>query len=61
MDGALAGAFPYLRASAGRQVVDATHVNDQARRNNRRTALVLASIVFAFFVGVIVRRWLLGH
>ena len=31
------------------------------RRNNRRTALVLASIVLVFFVGIIVRRWLLGH
>jgi hypothetical protein len=36
-------------------------VNEQARRNNRRTALVLASIVLAFFVGVILRRWLVGH
>jgi hypothetical protein len=36
-------------------------VNEQARRNNRRTAFVLASIVLVFFVGVIVRRWLLGH
>ena len=31
------------------------------RRNNLRTALVLASIVLVFFVGIIVRRWLLGH
>jgi hypothetical protein len=31
------------------------------RRNNRRTALVLASVVLAFFVGIIVRRWLIGH
>ena len=31
------------------------------RRNNLRTALVLASIVLAFFVGIVVRRWLIGH
>jgi hypothetical protein len=30
------------------------------RSNNKRTALVLASIVLAFFVGIIVRRWLFG-
>ncbi len=31
------------------------------RRNNLRTALVLASIVLAFFVGIVVRRWLIGN
>jgi len=31
------------------------------RRNNLLTALVLASIVLAFFVGIVVRRWLIGH
>jgi hypothetical protein len=31
------------------------------RRNNLRTALVLATIVLAFFAGVIVRRWFLGQ
>ena len=30
------------------------------RRQNRRTALILATIVLVFFVGVIARRWLLG-
>jgi hypothetical protein len=31
------------------------------RRNNLRTALVLISIVLVFFVGVMVRHWLLGQ
>ncbi|MCU0769523.1 MAG: cytochrome oxidase small assembly protein [Burkholderiaceae bacterium] len=30
------------------------------RRQNRRTALILASVVAVFFIGVIARRWLLG-
>jgi hypothetical protein len=30
------------------------------RRQNRRTALILLSVVAVFFVGVIVRRWLYG-
>ena len=30
------------------------------RRQNRRTALILASIVLVFFIGVIARRWLAG-
>lgn len=30
------------------------------RSSNKRTALVLLSIVLVFFIGVIVRRWLFG-
>jgi hypothetical protein len=30
----------------------------EERRNNRRTAWILASIVLVFFIGVFVRRWL---
>jgi hypothetical protein len=30
------------------------------RRQNRRTALILASVVAVFFLGVIARRWMLG-
>jgi hypothetical protein len=30
------------------------------RRQNRRTAWILVSVVLVFFVGVIVRRWLFG-
>jgi hypothetical protein len=30
------------------------------RRQNRRTALILASVVLVFFIGVIVRRWLVS-
>ena len=32
----------------------------ERRRHNRRTALVLASIALAFFVGVIARHWFFG-
>jgi hypothetical protein len=31
------------------------------RARNKRTALVLVSIALVFFVGIVVRRWLLGH
>lgn len=30
------------------------------RRRNKRTALILLSVVLVFFAGVFVRRWLLG-
>ncbi len=30
------------------------------RRANRRTALILLSVVVVFFVGVVVRHWLYG-
>jgi len=30
------------------------------KRTNRRTALVLLSVVAVFFAGVVVRRWLFG-
>jgi len=33
-------------------------VEDERRRNNRRTALILASIALVFFIGMIARRWL---
>lgn len=32
----------------------------EQRRRNRRTAVVLVSLVLAFFVGIIVRRAVLG-
>ncbi len=32
----------------------------EERRQNRRTALILASIAVIFFLGVIARRWLIG-
>ena len=62
MDGAVAGAVPYVRASTRRrlamgQVMD---VEDERRRHNRRTALILASIALAFFIGVIARHWFVG-
>ena len=32
-----------------------------SRRSNLRTALILLSIAFAFFVGVIVNHWLVAR
>jgi hypothetical protein len=32
----------------------------EVRRQNRRTALILAGIALVFFVGVVARRWLFG-
>lgn len=32
----------------------------EERRQNNRTALILLSVALVFFVGVIVRRWLIG-
>jgi hypothetical protein len=34
--------------------------NTEERRQNRRTAWVLATVVLVFFAGVIARRWILG-
>jgi hypothetical protein len=34
--------------------------NSEERRQNRRTAWVLATVVLVFFAGVIARRWMLG-
>lgn len=36
------------------------HDSAEERRQNRRTAWILATVVLVFFVGVIVRRWLIG-
>ena len=62
MDRAVAGAVPHVRDAAGRQVIvtDAVNRDDEERRQNRRTALILGSIVLVFFLGVIARRWLVG-
>jgi hypothetical protein len=35
-------------------------LTERDRRANRRTALILLSVVIVFFVGVVVRRWLYG-
>ncbi len=37
-----------------------TEQQGDERRQNRRTALILATIVLVFFAGVIARRWLIG-
>jgi hypothetical protein len=34
--------------------------NSEERRQNRRTAWILATVVLVFFAGVIARRWMLG-
>jgi hypothetical protein len=34
--------------------------NTEERRQNRRTAWILATVVLVFFAGVIARRWMLG-
>ncbi len=35
-------------------------MNDDEKRQNARTALILLSIAAVFFAGVIVKYWLLG-
>jgi hypothetical protein len=35
-------------------------LNDDEKRQNKRTALVLLSIAAVFFAGVIAKYWLLG-
>jgi len=40
-------------------MANASDSND-GRRQNRRTALILASVALVFFVGMIARRWLVG-
>jgi hypothetical protein len=35
-------------------------MSTRSDHRNRRTALVLLSIVLVFFVGIIVRRWVIG-
>jgi hypothetical protein len=35
-------------------------MTDSDKRQNRRTALILLSVVIVFFVGVVVRHWLFG-
>ena len=53
----VARALSQLRDRAGGEV--RTAMDEQTARNNRATALVLASIVAVFFVGIIVKYLLL--
>ena len=35
-------------------------LTESDKRQNRRTALILLSVVVVFFIGVVVRHWLYG-
>ena len=35
-------------------------LTESDQRQNRRTALILLSVVVVFFIGVVVRHWLYG-
>ena len=59
MDRAFAGAAPYLRRSAG-GALSVVVVQEPGKRRNVRTALVLVSIVAAFFVGIMIKVALFG-
>lgn len=39
--------------------MDSNMLSDDEKRQNRRTALILASIALVFFAGVIAKYWLL--
>ena len=43
-----------------RAIREPTMMTDGDKRQNRRTALILLSVVIVFFIGVIVRHWLYG-
>jgi hypothetical protein len=36
-------------------------MSPQEKAQNRRTALILASVAAAFFIGVVVRHWFFGQ
>lgn len=55
MDAAFAGAVPHVRNPAGGQVTGLQM--DAVMSSKTRTALILASIAAAFFIGVVIRHW----
>ncbi len=57
MDAALAAAVPQFRDPAGGQVAATGDTMHAAMSSNAKTALVLASIAAAFFIGVVIRHW----
>ena len=57
MDAAVSGAVPQFRNAAGRQVMLAGGM-EPALDAKVKTALILASVALAFFIGAIVRHWL---
>ena len=56
MDGAVAGAVPHLRDTAGRQVIGRAMTNGK----NLRSALLLLLVVLVFFFGIMVKVGWLG-
>jgi hypothetical protein len=56
MDAALAGAVPHFRSPAGGQVAGQPMI--AVMSNKTRTALILATIAAAFFIGVVIRHWI---
>lgn len=59
MDRALTGAAPHLRDPAGGQVRDPGMMDK--RKANRRIGLILASVVLAFFIGIMIKTAILGQ
>ncbi|MGZ8155298.1 MAG: cytochrome oxidase small assembly protein [Burkholderiales bacterium] len=55
VDDPLAGALPHLRNPARGEV---TRTADLGVTAKAKTALILASIAAAFFIGVVIRHWL---
>ncbi|MGB6054267.1 MAG: cytochrome oxidase small assembly protein [Burkholderiaceae bacterium] len=65
MDRTESGAVPYLRSAAGCQITEAVtgrqvcpcrFLMSRKDQKNLRTALVMASIALAFFLGLVVKR-----
>jgi hypothetical protein len=60
---AVAGAVPQLRDAAGGPLIDhpgAAATPTMPLSHNARTALVLVSIAAVFFLGIMLKYWVLG-
>ena len=57
MDGAVAGAAPHFRDSAGRQVITTA----MTKGKNARSALLLLLMALVFFVAIMVKVGWLGQ
>jgi uncharacterized membrane protein len=59
-----AGAVPLVRDAAGGEVASRSctgSILDEQKARNLRTGLVLASIALAFFIGIIVKYWMMSR